>query len=123
MGKIGRITILGGLGLTMLVFSIPVQGIAAISSGLAESPDARVTIGVCGRGAQDAVLLAQGGKGNGRGRWSNGDNSGGRGGYGVQDGSGTAARPQDGTGYGAKSGKGSGTCDGTGPKAKGRGSR
>lgn len=46
------------------------------------------------------------------------------GGYGPGDGTGNSGiGPRDGTGFGKTAGPGSGTCDGTGPKGKGRGGR
>ncbi len=44
-------------------------------------------------------------------------------GYGRGRGNGTHVGPQDGTGYGPGPAAGGGTCDGTGPKGKGRGPR
>jgi hypothetical protein len=44
-------------------------------------------------------------------------------GYGRGKGDGTRIGPQDGTGFGPGPAAGGGTCDGTGPKGKGRGPR
>lgn len=123
MGKIGKASILAGLGLTTLVLLNPASG-RAVPSIPEQYNSGQCIVAESGAQApQGGILLARGGKGKGGGKWSKNNNSGGSGGYGVQDGSGAAPRPQDGTGYGAKKGEGTGSCDGTGPKGKGRGGR
>jgi hypothetical protein len=128
MGKRSKMVVLGGLGLGALM----VMGTGAGWAGIpADQSHRKGTCIVTQSDDSGKIILAgRGGRGGGRGNpggdsttWGGCDGSGNGRGYGLQDGSGSAPRPLDGTGYGAKKGAGSGTCDGTGPKGKGRGGR
>ncbi|MDZ7700110.1 MAG: hypothetical protein U5R49_25345 [Deltaproteobacteria bacterium] len=93
MGRIGKASVLAGLGLTALVLFNPASGRAVPSNPEQYNSGQCIMAESSAQAPQDGILLARGGKGSGGTKWSKSNNSGESGGYGVQDGSGAAPRP------------------------------